>query len=215
MQQLLHPWTDFRSRPVNLNFVLKKFYVILEIHKETFMKPVIYCLSLFLTVTAFAKEGRKPAAQRGDLYLVESMTCTGKINKKPDYMHTDYVSIAMKFTSFQSKRKDGSVADSLEIRYKYTGQKLAKPDFENLKGVWFASPLRKIGDEVYRDDMTGHDEDLELKVTSTDSRDGKTIENLVGTWNRGDGRPGGYLYNLECQANVVQKVSRIDDRASR
>ncbi len=170
------------------------------------MKLILIIGCMLLTAPfSFAKTTRKPASSIGDLYLVEPMLCSGKVASKPASMQEDYVNITMQFTSFLAKRKDGSFANSLEVKNGYGSNSSVGDE------VWYMSPLRKINQTVHHDALSGRNDELDLTIEKTETKGGQTVQTLRGTWAPDGTVVGNYTYNLNCTATLVKKPSRVDD----
>jgi|GEM_PF-6790007 len=170
-----------------------------------------------LIVSLFALTLNATNVFAADLYLVEPMVCRGEIIGNPREMHPSYAQLLMVVTSFKSTRRDGSLADSLEIRNDYAarGEKM-DPETANFGEVWQRSPMYVKGDSVFHPSVSGRDDQLKLKIRSkVINRNGTETHTLTGYLStEGDvaGRKG---YQLECKAVVVENVKRVDDNTRR
>jgi hypothetical protein len=134
---------------------------------------------------------------QADNYYVDSMMCSGPVVNAPDWMHDSYSNIVIKFTSFLSKRKDGSLVPSLRVGNDYA--KLAKDLSKDPGGeVWFMPSLKVSGTRV-----TGNEGSYQLEITN---RRGST-DTLVGKYGK-----GAYYYALKCKAQVIKWPTRISDQ---
>ena len=154
-----------------------------------------------------------------EIYYVQSMKCEGLVQGDTSRISDDYTKILMKFTSFKSTRRDGSLADSLEIQNAYFGPNEKVEETENTRWAegWHGAPLRKSGQRVFRKSLSGRDDDLNLTVKYVQHRRGARIEILEGFYDNGDDVGGTKGYKLRCTANVVSEdeVKRIDDNTRR
>lgn len=171
-----------------------------------------------LVLAAFALAfGATDVFAASELYFVQDMECRGTVEGGA-HSGADYSQILMVFTSFKSTRRDGTLANSLEIKNDYAklGEKM-DPETANWGEIWQGAPLRKAGQKVFRKSLSGRDDDLELTVKYVQHRRGAQVEILEGFWStEGDvgGRKG---YNLRCTAHVVgeDEIKRIDDNTAR
>jgi hypothetical protein len=147
-----------------------------------------------------------------DAYLVEPMLCQGRIFGDTSRVHPDYSQVLMRFISFKSTRKDGSLADSLQIENAYFGpEETVLLDSADFVETWYTGPLRKKGDQVNRSALSGHGDGLELKVSATNGN----TEKLEGDYLIPHGVTGSYGYHLSCTATVVENPSRVDNFTAR
>ena len=143
-----------------------------------------------------------------DAYLVEPMLCQGRIFGDTSKVHPDYSQVLMKFTSFKSTRKDGSLADSLQIENAYFGpDETVQPESAQFVETWYTGPLKKKGGQVTRASLSGRSDRLELKVLATTGH----TEKLEGEYVIPHGVTGPYGYRLDCTATVVENPSRVDN----
>ena len=169
-------------------------------------KRVFVLLSLFFVLFSMGVYADNP------LYLVEPMACEGTITGDISNVHPDYHKMRMVLTSLLSTRHDGSRANSLEVQNFY-----ASPDEEfdvedYASEVWYMGPLRQRGKKtVYRNDLSGRDDNLRLRITSSNTKNGVRTDQLKGSLGRPNTVAGSYGYNLKCKANIVEKPSRVDD----
>lgn len=164
------------------------------------MLKSLSALMVLATLPAFAT----------DHYLVEPMLCQGKIFGDNSRVHPDYSQVLMKFTSFKSTRKDGTLVDSLQVENAYFGpDEIISPEAAEFVEAWYMGPLKKAGNRVFRADLSGRDDDLELKVIS--AKDG--TETLEGTYSDPGSVAGSYGYKLTCEATITDKPSRVDNFA--
>jgi hypothetical protein len=145
-------------------------------------------------------------------YLVEPMLCEGRIYGDTSRISPDYFQVLMKFTSFKSTRKEGGLADSLQVENAYFGPgETIIPEQADFMETWYMGPLKKSGARVYRSSLTGRGDDLELKVISTSG----SAEILEGNFENPHTVAGAHGYKLKCKSKVVETPSRIDDNTSR
>ena len=142
-------------------------------------------------------------------YYVEPMLCTGLIVNKPADMHADYEQILMKLVSFKSKKTDGSWADSLEVSNAYS--KRGQAVDEDFGEVWYMGPLKKSGNIVSRDSLSGRNDNLKLNIVSSTNSGGKRLAVLEGTYELKGTVVGNYTYKMKCNATVVDQPSRRDN----
>jgi hypothetical protein len=147
------------------------------------------------------------------LYLVEPMICGGVIRKKPADMHGDYGKIMMQFLSFKSRKRDGSWVDSLEVSNDYIAQFEEWPDSMGQAGErWLMGPLRMTQNTVYRNSLSGRDDDLELEIIDArTNKNGEVEHTLKGTYRHDNSVVGPYVYDLDCVAVVVNNPKRRVD----
>lgn len=169
---------------------------------------IISALALVTSFPAFAAEK----------YFVQNMVCKGEIDGNPREMHPSYTQILMVFTSFKSTRRDGSLADSLEVKNDYAGpgEKLDE-NSARFGEVWQMGPLYKSGQRVFRKSLSGRDDDLNLTVKYVQHRRGANVEILEGYWSTDGDVANRKGYKLRCTANVVSEdeIKRIDDNTAR
>jgi len=149
------------------------------------MNKAVLSLGLFLVVSQ----------SFGAMILVEPMTCKAKQTSEDGY--GDFT---MTFTSFKSTRKDGTLANSLEIE---------RPSHSN----GYTSPLYISKDGVITKELGAYNEKVTLtaKNYDKDRTDYPYTLKLKGELTAEGTVVGDTSYNLTCTANVVKKVSRIDD----
>lgn len=135
-------------------------------------------------------------------YYVDSMICVGQIKGNHSQVHPSYNFIVTKFTSFLSKRKDGTWVPSLRVANDYAEKKsglLKDPGGE----VWFMNNLTQSGDRVTHSNG-------EYNLTITNIR-GST-QTLVGRYKTTYSVAGnGYWYDYNCTAQVVNYPTRKSD----
>ena len=149
---------------------------------------------------------------KAELYTVDPMICKGKLIGDTTQVHTSYTKLLQKFESFQSTRRDGTLANSLEVSNSYAspGERL-DVSTASWGEVWQMGPLSLKGKNVVRKDLSGRGDDLALTITGTKTVNGKRVDTLKGTWMNPNSVAGSYGYQLECQATVVKTPSRRDD----
>lgn len=164
----------------------------------------------------FAQDFDLNAVSTDNLYLVEPMICIGLIDKQPSSMNNDYRQILMKLVSFKSKRTNGTFANSLEVNNDYAPKTVKMdPESDNYSEQWYMGPLSIQGDKVIRKNLSGRNDDLNLKITSRTVKNGKVTHELSGTYGLEGTVVGSYKYNMKCTATVVTEPSRRDDNTSR
>jgi hypothetical protein len=72
-------------------------------------------------------------------------------------------------------------------------------------------PLYNEGKRVFHTELSGRNDELELKVISTKQINGQRKEVLKGSWSLVGTTVGYYTYNLECTATVFDSPKRVDD----
>jgi len=172
---------------------------------------IVTCVSFApLSGRALSEESAKP--KRPAKYFVEPMTCIGGLQDPEAYRGADsYRAIKMIFTSFKSTRIDGSLADSLEVRNFY-GKTIKEVESSERYGEEFhMGPLRKDQSQVYRQELSGRDDDVVLEIKKTVREDGVRTDTLEGTYTLEGTTIGDYGYDLKCTAHVVKTPSRVDD----
>ena len=173
--------------------------------------------SLVLSALAFVLAA--PAFAASEVYYVQPMNCVGLVQGDTSRISDDYTQILMKFTSFKSTRRDGSLADSLEIQNAYFGpnEKVEENEKTWWAEGWHGAPLRKNGNRVFRKSLSGRDDDLNLTVKQVKNVRGERVEILEGFYDNGDDVGGTKGYKLRCEATVVSEdeIKRIDDATRR
>lgn len=142
---------------------------------------------------------------QADNYYVDSMICKGPVVNAPDWMHDSYSNIVIKFTSFLSKRRDGSLVPSLRVANDYA--KNAKDLAKDPGGeVWFMPSLKVAGSRVTGDEGT-YQFEITGRQGSFDLLDRRMWnDTLVGKYGK-----GAYYYSLKCKAQVIQRPVRVSD----
>lgn len=170
------------------------------------MKNTVLSIALALTGSL---------AQAGSLYLVEPMKCIGtKVGG--GNVHPSFAQVAMTLTSFRSMRRDGSLANSLQVSNVYFNPAEKVVFGQPGQEEWFLSPLKLTDSEVSHLSLGSPNESLRLHIVSRGSEYlGRRTDKLEGTWGRPGSVAGDYSYSLKCQAIVVAKASKILDYTNR
>lgn len=134
---------------------------------------------------------------RSEIYLVDPMECTGTLTTHNPGMSDEYKKMNMNFTSMQSTRKNGTLANALVIEV--TG-------WSDL----YTSPLYVRKNRI-RKSTGAYDGMIDLKIISSETKNGKRTDTLTGTFSEEGTVVGNQSYDLQCTANVVKEVSRVDD----
>jgi hypothetical protein len=167
----------------------------------------------FLSVLVFASVSQAFAAVP---YFVEPMNCKGKIVGNTGQVHSSYFQIGMQLKSFLSRRADGKLASSLEVKNSYFGpHERVVFDPEHYSEQWFMGPLAREGKHVVRKNLSGRGDDLKLTVVETRVNGGLKRERLVGTYMNPNSVAGSYGYELQCVATVVAEPSTVVDNTRR
>ena len=166
-------------------------------------------LTLILTLAS-------SAAFASSLYIVEPMNCTGQIYGDTSQVDPSYTQLALTINSARSMRKDGTLANSIEVNEEYFGPKEAVT-FKHVAGTggWYMGPLTIELDQVTRKNVSGRGDDLNLKVVGTYHKHGRSYDKLEGTWFQPDSVAGAYGYKLTCAAVVVEEASLVIDQTAK
>ncbi len=164
------------------------------------MKKFIILFSAVISFSAFAKS---------DLYLVEPMVCTGKINNKPDFMHPSFTYASVKIVSFWSVRKKDcrlSPSSSTSEDYAEKAEDLKVDRSLNIGG-WFDVPVKVEGNKVTAPNGPWPGP-MELEIIDRHiSEDGKRIDTLKGRYEYTEDS----YYDMDCTATVVESPSHIQN----
>jgi hypothetical protein len=165
------------------------------------MKYIVVVFSMLLSAQAFADS----------FYLVEPMICKGK-RFGAQQASDDYAQLVIRFTSFRSTRRDGTLANSLQVEtFYFAPDEDTTIDADSAGERWHLSPLRRDGSRVYHPSLSGRDDRLELRILESSRRQGAVTHTLVGQYIVSGSVVGDYAYKLSCVARVVKTPSRVDD----
>jgi hypothetical protein len=171
---------------------------ILIFPKGPVMKNALKKTIVLAALACIASSPALSSAASKKIYLVEPMTCKGKRTSERGYDN-----IELTFTSFKSTRRDGSKANSLEVSTSYSS---------NL----YTGPLYLADGRFIKKELGAYDEHMDLKVVrSSDITDKGRKDILRGTLTAKGTVVGDTSYDLVCVAQVVNKVSRVDDFTAR
>lgn len=164
------------------------------------MKAVLGLVSILFAAHAVA-----------NTYIVDPMICRGKM-LATSQAHPSYTELMQRFVSFYSTRRDGTRALSLETSNVYGEPGEVIPTTAEGQEVWYGAPLRLDGKKVSAPDIVG---ELDLTIVSSRRVRGKKIDTLRGRWMKSGDVVRGHGYELECEATVVARPSRVDDYTCR
>ncbi len=145
-------------------------------------------------------------------YIVEPMICKGKIYGNTEQVHSSYAQILIKLNTFYSKRKDGSLALSLNVQNDYAYENTRMDAKTASWGEsWFMGPMTRNGNKINPKELTPFHK-LSLKVIESKVLDdGRLFQVLNGILEIKNSPAGSYGYRLKCKAIVVKKPSGVMD----
>ncbi len=164
------------------------------------MKKLFILLAAIFSCSALAKP---------ELYFVEPMVCTGKINNKPDFMHPSYTYASVKIVSFWSVRKKDcrlSPSSSTSEEYAETAEDLIVDKSLDIGG-WFDGPVKVEGNKVTAPNGPWPGP-MELEIIDRNlTEDGTRIDTLKGRYQYSRDS----YYEMDCTATVVTSPSHIQN----
>lgn len=149
------------------------------------------------------------AFANAELYFVEPMVCSGKINKLPDHMHSSYTYASLHIVSFWSVRKKNcSLAPSSSTSTDYAE---VESDLNLNKDVeiggWLDVPVKVDGVKVtIPNGPWGGAMDLEIVETRL-TDDGQREDVLKGRYQYAEDT----YYDMVCTASVVENPNHIQN----
>lgn len=137
------------------------------------------------------------AVPRSEIYLVDVMHCKGILTTNNPGMRDEYKKLDMDFRSMKSTRRDGTLANALVVE-------------ASLSSDFYTSPLYVKKNRI-RKKLGIFNALVELKIVSMKTENGTRTDILKGNFSQEGTVVGDTNYALQCDANVVKEVSRIDD----
>ncbi len=170
----------------------------------------------FSSLFSFASQATDTSCADG-VYCVEEMVCVVSMKSPPQSMHPDFHHRVIEIKTFKSTRRDGSLVDSLQM-----GDFPAGPTKPSLQQAWdqadflygnYGRPMTIHGLTVTLSwgPTSNFSEGVNLEIVGIKKGQGYRVHRLRGTEVITGDVVGSFRQNYECEAHVVDELSRVDD----